>query len=290
MKPRDIAGAMVLALAAVAPAFAADDDPPLPPGRDAGGTPVAIVGPGIDYTREGLPARLARDGEGEIIGYDFVGNDRRPYDIDSAEQRRIVDPVLGEGQTTTLIAVRYDDGDVLSLGKALNYAGATPAKIILMARPPNGEKTMSMIASAARHFRDRLFVVPAGDTATDLDAVMPKQAREVPNILIVAAADGAGILDPASSFGATTVELSTDGRDLDNPLSADAALKAPVTTTRAAARIAALAARLLAVEPYIAGEALKVRISGLADRSGDASRSKTRSGFIARPARHFWLE
>ncbi len=80
MKVRPI---YVAVLALLATAFvmrtAAAADPEVPPGIDPGGEAIVIVGTGIDYRNEVIAARLARDGEGELIGWDFVDNDRRPF-------------------------------------------------------------------------------------------------------------------------------------------------------------------------------------------------------------------
>lgn len=270
--------------------LAAAGDPPVPAGRDPGGTPVAIIGQGIDYTRAEIPQRLARDGEGEIVGYDFADDDRRPFASGESGKGNSVAIVLGEGQATSLVALRYDRANLITLAKALDYAGRSPAQIVLAADAPQSEKDFVMLASAARHYRDRLFVVPAGDDGRDLDPVMHKQARNVGNVMLVAASDGEGRLSAHANWGATTVDISTDGRDLKNPFSAKIEPDAPATSSRAAARIAALAARVLAVEPFIAGAGLKARILGLADLSGREAPARTRAGDIARPWRHFWLE
>ena len=55
------------------------DDPKVPAGIDPGLQPIAILTTGIDYTDPAIAARLARDGEGELIGWDFTENDRRPF-------------------------------------------------------------------------------------------------------------------------------------------------------------------------------------------------------------------
>src|SRR5215467_9057175 len=52
--------------------------PPVPPGRDPGGVAVALIG--IDYTLPAVARRLARDGEGELIGWDLQDQDRKPFD------------------------------------------------------------------------------------------------------------------------------------------------------------------------------------------------------------------
>lgn len=279
---------LVLAIMLSAKATCGESDPRVPPGRDPGGTPIAIVGDGIDYTKEGIAGRLSRDGEGEIIGYDFAEDDRRPFSEEPSDVET-VGIVLGEGQATTLIAIRADAANVLTFGKALRFAGQSPAKIVLVAKPHLDGKSVTMLASAAHYFRDRLFIAPAGDEARDLDLVLAQQVRDVPNLLFVAGATADGRLDASANWGATATDIATDGRALANPFAATQPANAPVSSSRAAARIAALAARLLAVEPFIAGAALKARITGLAQPAqGEAE--KTRYGFVERPWRHFWLE
>ena len=278
----------VLAIVFADGALGGDSDPRVPPGRDPGGTPVAIVGAGIDYAKDGMAARLSRDGEGEIIGYDFADDDRRPYSKEPSDVEAAA-IVLGEGQATNLIVVRADAANVLTFGKALRYAGQSPAKIVLVAAPHLDEKSVAMLISAAHYFRDRLFVAPTGDEARDLDLDIAQQARDVPNLLFVAGAGAEGGLDAGTNSGAMTADIATDGRALANPFAATEPANAPVSSSRAAARIAALAARLLAVEPFIAGAALKARITGLA-KPAEGQAAPTRYGFIDRPWQHFWLE
>ena len=54
-------------------------DPKVPPGQDPGGTAIALIGGGLDYTSDKITPRVARDGEGELIGWDLIDNDRTPY-------------------------------------------------------------------------------------------------------------------------------------------------------------------------------------------------------------------
>lgn len=76
-----IAAAMMPILAAGAAAIGGQpaSKPKVPVGVDPGGFAVAVVGEGIDYWRPEIARRLARDGEGEIIGFDLVDGDRLPY-------------------------------------------------------------------------------------------------------------------------------------------------------------------------------------------------------------------
>src|SRR4029077_8292457 len=86
----------VLALTLATTAAAQRKKPPLPPGRDPGGVAIALLGSGIDYTVPHIAQRLARDGEGELIGFDLVDNDNRPLGGDgTALATNLLDPTIG---------------------------------------------------------------------------------------------------------------------------------------------------------------------------------------------------
>lgn len=115
--------------------------PRVPPGVDPGGVAVAIIGSGIDYTRSQFSSRLARDGEGEIIGWDFIDNDRRPYhrcDAGSADPCPI--EFLGwlaiADKPARLIFMRAGSDRPQSLVQAVLAAAQTPARVVLLASFP----------------------------------------------------------------------------------------------------------------------------------------------------------
>ena len=111
-------------------ALAVAKKPPVPARTDAGGVRIAIIGEGVDYTQPEIAARLARDGEGEIIGWDFIDDDRRPFAASEvakvqAETTRII---LSESQSAGLVVIRTNAADPVSLAKALRYAAQGPAR------------------------------------------------------------------------------------------------------------------------------------------------------------------
>ena len=119
-------------------ALAADKDPPVPPGRDPGGVAIAIIGPGIDYTWSEISKHLARDGEGEIIGWDFVDNDRRPFehrknnaDNPYTSAQWVVLKIIDKAPNTRIVPLRVGEPNALQLGRAATYVGQSPAKIAL---------------------------------------------------------------------------------------------------------------------------------------------------------------
>ena len=301
-----LAGAFALCLSALA-ATAQSKDPPVPPGRDSGGIPVAVIGPGLDYTLPHLAQMLARDGEGEITGYDFADEDRRPFEINDGGNAgspgtRVAEIVTGEGQAATLIAVRAKMDDAITLTKAIKFAAQSPARIIAIDRAFVTPIDMEMFNSAAHHYRENLFIVMAGDGGTDLDPAFNARFGEkyprAANLLVVAACDQKGVLAVDSNWGAATVDIAVDvvshlgvedGASLPTSPAASPA-NVPNLSSIALARVAALAARVLAVEPHIRGAAFKERIVRLAGPMPDRSSKLTRAGFIERPQRHFGLE
>lgn len=286
---RTCAAALLAAMLTTAVA-AADDDPPVPHGQPISGMPVALVGDGIDYREPGLADRLARDGEGELIGYDFVADDRRPFSGAGPGANAAAHVMLHEGQATSLVIVRTDASSPIAFSKALNFAGRSPARIIVVEATISNLKSLAALKGAARFFYDRLFIVAAGDENRDLDQDWPERAQGLENVIVVAGADPSGTPGPAANAGADTIDFATDG--LPEVLGGSAEAEPGLITSRlAAARIGALAARLRAVEPAIPATAMKLKIAALARPVAANGRPKaTRNGFLERPMRHFWLE
>lgn len=271
---RAFAAAAALLSCVPSGAMAGADDPRVPPGRDPGGIPVAVVGAGIDYIKSNVAPKLARDGEGEIIGYDFIDDDRRPYDLGPGTA--IAEMVTAEGQAATLIVVRANMSDSANAGRAIRYTSATPAKICLLMEPVTGKEHAALVSAAAAAFKGLLFIVPVTDPDSASRVIKP------PNLVMVAAkTENHGAGSPAAA-------------DLIAPTASDAApTSAPAASpaaSLAAARIAALAARLQSVEPSLAPNAIKERILALAEPAIDAAATAPGPRILVEPRRHFWLD
>jgi hypothetical protein len=272
----------MLLVAAPLIAAAQGADPPVPVGRDPGGFAVAVIGRGVDYGDQAMAQRLARDGEGEIIGYDFIDDDRRPYGVGADAEATAL--VIREGQAATVVAIRADPTQTQSLARAIGYAAQSPATVIAIFAPISISEVAAVIAAAARKFPRHLLVLEAGDE--DLDTLSPAPAV-ADNVLIVTSADKDGTLAPSANRGAAIVDLAVRAPDRQDW--ASAALS-PFQSKAAVARMAALAMRLRAVEPDASASDLKRRIMALAAPPPSGSPITTRAGWIADPRRHFWLE
>lgn len=278
-------------------------EPKVPPSRDPGGVPVAMIGPGIDYRAPEIYQRLARDGEGDLIGWDFIDNDLKPFAPDpecpvqmcsTASSRWRENPVrllLGEAGGSKLIVLRTKDGDRGTLAAAIAFAARSPARIVpTLARgavasgEPAGPDWRLMI-EAARRFSNLLFIVPAYGPAINVAGF---DSLPLGNLLIVT---------PVTPAGTVAVEHAGNPRpDADLAVSVDTTSGTSASASledhanRAVARVAAVAARLSAVDPIADALTMKQRILALAQPLPEASKGLARAGWLADPRRHFWLE
>lgn len=285
---------------ALADTALADSNPRIPPGRDPGGVPVAVIGPGIDYRKPEIAGRLARDGEGDLIGWDFTDNDARPFEPEAAWCPTEPCPsgsasptaaptrlLLGEAGASRIVVLRLHHGDRRGLATALQFASQSPARIVaVLAMDASGAAPdWPLLAEAAQRFPNLLLIVPSA--GSDTRSATAEQS-ETANLLIVSAAIAKD--HPAAEATATTPEAAA--ADLAVPLPVDApAPDTPHLRARiAATRIAALAARLHAVAPELDARELKQRILSLATSPPPDVQASARGGWIAEPQRHHRLE
>jgi hypothetical protein len=215
------------------------EKPPVPPGRDPGGSAVALIGTGIDYTLPHITPRLARDGEGELIGWDLQDQDRRPFD----QSKGTAPPEWGGDSTllaslivgapaVRLVPVRVDPSDPVELARALAFVAQTPARVAVVAMASPSRPHWEAFRQAAQRFKDLLVVVPAVPAEPAYPA-----ALGLDNVLAVApGATGA----EAVGFGGVTSHASG--------------------AVVAVAAAASAAAELRALEPALDAATLKRRL------------------------------
>lgn len=169
------------------PAEAASRDPRVPPDVDPGGVAVALVCTGIDYTLPHIASRLARDGEGELIGWDFRDDDPLPFESTSATLdgggTALAQVILAEAPEARIIPVRIDPERPGSLLRAMAFVGQTPARIVLLAAGVTGGGEQEQFREAAVQFGQLLIIIPAD---TRLEAIATA-ASGLENALIASA-------------------------------------------------------------------------------------------------------
>lgn len=268
---RTALAAVVSAMMASASAHAAD--PAISAGMDPGGTAVAIIGAGIDYTLPEITARLARDGEGDIVGFDYADEDHRPYATGTTPSTITARTIVASTPNARLIPLRVEAADAMSVARAIAHAAQGPAKIIALdhatAYGPGGRA----LSEAAAHFSSHLFIIAAGDDGADLNAARNPPAT--PNILIVTAAGPDGTLFPSSNRGNNAVDLA-----LILPTAPAVSALLPQDSNAAAAYAVATALQLLGSNANLEGEGLKQAIIGLASSGKPGQEQTTKSGLL----------
>lgn len=167
-------------------------DPKVPPAVESGNrVPIAILTAGFDYTRPEIAARLARDGEGEIIAWDVVGEDRFPSDAaGDTELMTALVSQLPEAAPVSLLAVKVNAADPVSLAKGLAFVARTPALTVLVPMWSDTREAWEVFGQAAAHF-SKLRVIVRG--CPDLPA--ESGAAVYPRDLKLAPSDGVAAAD-----------------------------------------------------------------------------------------------
>ncbi|WP_119166144.1 S8 family serine peptidase [Algihabitans albus] len=264
---------------------------PWPEGRDPGGPRVALVDSGLAYDLPLYRDRLARDPEGQPLGYDFWDLDPLPYDGDfgrSAFQpirhgSAVASVLVREAPTAALIPYRYPRPDMTRLGPLIERAAAAGARILAMplgSRDPDDWRTF---AEALEAHPQLLAIVSAGNDGRDLDREpLWPAALDLPNLVVVTSADGFGRLAPGSNWGAASVDLMVPAENLPVVDFRGGAGRAS-GSSYAVPRVAALAARLLAADPDLDTAALKAALFARAVAS-PYEKTAVAAGWIPDPA------
>ena len=269
---------MLALFATVAMAAEPSKKPPVPPGVDPGGVLIALIGDGVDYTRPEIAARLARDGEGELIGWDFVDGDRRPYGSRnfSTVMTAAASSLLQEPGTPRLAIFRFQDAPEQSLPQlARSVAIASDAKarvIVLNARGPSLAKFLEAVSG---RFPDLIVIVPR-DEKTEL---------QLNNTIVVGNSNQGCESIPLVHSQPADADIATTGTCYQPANRSRETWTDPIDVT-AAARIAALAARILSIEPGLTGAELKQRIIGLAKPFPEGM-YRIANGWIEDPSSHY---
>lgn len=165
--------------------------PPIPPGAPTRAPAVALLSAGIDYTRPGIAAKLARDGEGDVIGWDVIDGDSRPF-LRAGPATGLV-----EIAPTLIAPFRLDVTSPASWERALFALARTPARVAIVAASPTELIASERWDARMAAYPDILFIIPAGAGAAG--------PASVANVIVVAALQVEGratadlILAPAAA-------------------------------------------------------------------------------------------
>lgn len=144
--------------------------PKLPSGRDPGGSVIGLMTTGLDPTRPEVARCLARDGEGEVIGWDMVDRIREPFRRASPGQpgdESQFENLTCDGRAR-VVPVRINPADSITHGKALAFFSTTPARVVVIPAANVPSDWLAFLQAAAA-FPQLLILVEAEPRRTTLD-------------------------------------------------------------------------------------------------------------------------
>ena len=263
---------------------------PWPGGTDPGGVRVALVDSGLAYDLPLFRDRLARDGEGMPLGYDYWDLDPWPYDGDVSRGpflpirhgTAVASVLAREAPEAALIPFRYPRPDMDRMGDLVRRAAAAGASILAMPLGSRNPEDWRAFENALRGL-DMLAVVSAGNNGRDIDGdpVFPA-ALALENMVVVTSADGFGRLARGSNWGRESVDVMLPAENLEI-VDFRGASGTASGSSYAVPRLAALAARLLAREPGLGAARLKARILARATPSPYEREGVVAAGWIPDP-------
>lgn len=273
--------------------------PPVPPGTDPGGIAVAIIETGVDYTLPAIAQHLARDGEGEVIGWDMSANDRRPYkntdDLEDAGYSHrgtaMARTMVKRAPRARLEPVSIAPDDEASLVKGLAFVAHTPAKVAVLSLSRSSAALWSTLREAMQKMPDRfLLVVAAGEDEGDRSRVkehLAPKLDDLDNVIVVTACDRAGNVLTTAEGAATNADIAVNSEAFTaEPITNDAFSFKPEASI-AAAEVGAMAARLLSTDSALDPAEVKAAILAVAAPFPGGNNGLAKAGFIAEPWRHF---
>jgi hypothetical protein len=252
---------------------------------------VGMVDSGVNYRLAEINRRLARDSNGQLIGYDFWEMDDLPYDshpLDSGffVQRhgtRSASLLLREAAGIELVPYRYPRADMSRMQALVEHASEHQVSILGMPLGGNRAEDWTSFARAAADHPQMLFIVSAGNNGRDIDIepVYPA-ALDLENMLVVTSADD--FVQPAerTNWGRIAVDFMVPA-ERRSALDYSGAETRVSGSSYAVSRVVALAARLKSA--HREWTALEI-IAALRQRYGDSSPDVfawVNGGYIADP-------
>lgn len=250
---------------------------------------VADIDTGIDYTHEDLVNNLWDD-----IGYDFVANDKLPFDdhMHGTHTAGSIGAVGGNGKgvagvspVATIMALRFisaeGEGTTSDAVRAIDFAIKHGARVMSNSwgGPAEDEAENKALEEAVERANqaDVLFVAAAGNDSADNDEtpVYPAAIRK-PNILTVAATSSKDGLAFFSNYGKETVHVAAPGFGVLSTTPGNEYKKIS-GTSMACPHVAGLAALVLAENPKLTAVEVKQIIMDTVDEL-PALKGKTVTG------------
>ena len=245
-------------------------NPPLPrlPSLQPARVRVAMVDSGVNYQLPEIANALARDNEGNLIGYDFWEMDGLPYDAHPVQspfsvQRhgtRTASIVIREAPGIAIVPYRYPRPDMARMKDLIEHASGNGVRIVGMPLGSNRFTDWAAFQKAAEAHPHMLFIASAGNNGRDIDqhGVYPA-ALEIDNMLVVTSADDFVTPAERTNHGRISVDYMLPAERIA-ALDYNGTIQQVSGSSYAVSRLIALAARTLNQTPSLTTAQLKKAI------------------------------
>ncbi len=267
---------------------------PGPPAISGGEGPRVRVGhvdSGVNYLLPRVASRLARDGDGALVGFDFGDLDARPFDADPARSAfhprrhgtRTASLILAEAPVAALAPYRYPRHHMSRMRDLVEHAASAGVRIVNVSMGSRRRSDWADFEAAARARPEMLFVASAGNDGADIDEtpVYPA-ALPLENLLTVTSSDDSGLPARGSNWGRESVDLAVPAERV-LVTGFDGRAREASGSSYAAARVSALAACLLAAHPEWTARELKSAILARAEKPVSAMVAYVGAGTLRDP-------
>ena len=266
-------------------------DAPVPVSAPRSGVTVAMIDSGVNYTIAALNARLARDVNGTLIGFDYWDMDPRPFDshpsrsafLPQRHGTRTASVMLDDAPMALLAPMRYPRPDMARMTRLVADLATQGISIVNLSLGGDRETQWTHFEQAVRANPQMLFIVSAGNNARDLDEhpVYPA-AFALDNLITVGSADAQGLPARGSNWGRRSVHVLVPAEQLVATDFSGYAVRV-AGSSYAAARVSALAACFQAAHPQWRAAQLKAAIFALAVQPLPASMAYVAVGVLPEP-------
>lgn len=268
-------------------------NPPLPASSkisaDTDRVRVAMVDSGINYTLPQINTRLARDENGELVGYDFWENDHRPFDYHfgptpfriTRHGTGTASLLLKEAPFIDLVPYRYPRPDMSRMQALIEHASDNNVRIVGLPLGGNKADQWTAFENAAAQHPDILFIASAGNNGRNIDQqpVYPA-SLDLDNLLVVTSADDFVVPAERVNWGRSNVDYMLPAEEQDI-INFNGEKVTASGSSYAVPRAMAMAARMLRDNPQWAAAELKHEF---ARRFADGGSSRyVGGGYIADP-------
>ncbi|MDC0434088.1 S8/S53 family peptidase [bacterium] len=228
---------------------------------------VALVDSGVNYLLPTINHSLARDDEGQLIGYDFWDMDERPFDSHPDSRGRVqrhgtrtASILINDAPFVELVAYRYPRPDMQRMKNLVAHADQHAVRIIGMPLGGNLREQWTAFEAAAKAHPHILFVASAGNNARNIDEqpVYPASLA-LDNLIVVTSADDFGHVAEGVNWGRVAVDYMVPAEGVQ-ALEFDGSNTWVSGSSYAVPRVVALLARYLRDDPALTTAELKQRV------------------------------